>query len=162
MACCAVFYSDGATSREALLAEALADAEAAIAELQAKLVGSLQQQQLTAARLEEVQQRSMTAAVRHGQALATAKKAGAAQLAALQEAVGRLGHRGELAGQVCLVAMYLVWYHQGGRATAESETGQDQSPDSARYMHHSVSLSGAGCRQLSHSTIFPAERSAAL
>lgn len=90
------------TSREAFLAEALDDAESAVALLQAKLLEATQQQQLAAARLADMQSRAAQAAVRHNQQLAAAKQAGQVQLAALQEAVTRLGHRGELAGQVRL------------------------------------------------------------
>jgi hypothetical protein len=94
--------ADGTVSRETLLAEALADAEGAVALLQARLLTAVTQQQLTDQRLQDLQQRSAAAAVRHAQALAAAKQSGAAQLAALKEAVSRLGSRGELAGQVRL------------------------------------------------------------
>lgn len=94
-------------SREAMLAEALADAEGAVALLQSQLLAATTQQQLASQRLQDLQQRSAAAAVRHAQALAAAKQSGAAQLAALREAVGRLGSRGELAGQVgCADAVY--------------------------------------------------------
>lgn len=93
-------YVDAESSREALLAEALEDAESSVALLQAKLLEATHQQQLTAARLEDMEERAAQAAVRHSQQLAAAKQAGQVQLAALQEAVTRLGHRGELAGRV--------------------------------------------------------------
>jgi hypothetical protein len=92
--------ANGIASREAMLAEALADAEGAVALLQSRLLAAVTQQQMTDQRLQDLQQRSAAAAVRHAQALAAAKQSGAAQLAALKEAVSRLGSRGELAGQV--------------------------------------------------------------
>lgn len=92
--------SDPDSSREAVLAQALEDAEATVALLQSRLLEATQQQQLTAAKLEELQERAAQAAVRHSQQLASAKQAGSVQLAALQEALTRLGNRSELAGQV--------------------------------------------------------------
>jgi hypothetical protein len=107
--------ADSSASRETLLAEALADAEGAVALLQSRLLAAVTQQQLTDQRLQDLQQRSAAAAVRHAQALAAAKQSGAAQLAALKEAVSRLGSRGELAGQVRLgctsaVIALSAWY----------------------------------------------------
>jgi hypothetical protein len=99
------------TSREAVLAEALADAEGAVALLQSQLLAATTQQQLAAQRLQDLQQRSAAAAVRHAQALAAAKQSGAAQLAALREAVSRLGNRGELAGQVSSAAHPVDYLH---------------------------------------------------
>jgi hypothetical protein len=96
------------SSREAMLAEALADAEGAVALLQSQLLAATTKQQLADQRLQDLQQRGAAAAVRHAQALAAAKQAGAAQLAALREAVARLGNRGELAGQVRGCALCLL------------------------------------------------------
>jgi hypothetical protein len=92
-----------------MLAEALEDAEGAVALLQSRLLTAVTQQQMTDQRLQDLQQRSAAAAVRHAQALAAAKQSGAAQLAALKEAVSRLGSRGELAGQVnyCCRVQYI-------------------------------------------------------
>lgn len=88
------------TSRQAYLNQALEDAESTVALLQQRLVEATQQQQLATRRLQDMQDRAAAAAVRHTQQLAAAKQAGQAQLTALQEVVGRLSNRSELAGQV--------------------------------------------------------------
>lgn len=99
-------------SPEGLLASALEDAEATLALLQGKLVATTSAAAAAEGRVAELQQRLAAAAVRRTREVASARAAGEVQLATLQDAVSRLGHREELAGQVgvrCLRAVFVLF-----------------------------------------------------
>jgi len=87
-------------SSEGLLASALEDAESTIAQLQSRLVSASSAAATAEARVADLQQRLTAAAVRRTREVAAARSAGEVQLAALQDAVSRLGQRDDMTGQV--------------------------------------------------------------
>lgn len=87
-------------SCEGLLASALEDAEYTIAQLQLRLVSASSAAATAESRVADLQQRLTAAAVRRTREVAAARSAGEVQLAALQDAVSRLGQRDDMAGQV--------------------------------------------------------------
>lgn len=83
-----------------LLAAALEDAESTVALLQAQLVSRNAAAAEAQARVADLQLRLAAAVVRRSREVSSARAAGEVQLAALQEAVQRLGQRSDMAGQV--------------------------------------------------------------
>jgi hypothetical protein len=82
------------------LASALEDAESTVTLLQSKLVMASSAAAAAEARVEDLQQRLTSAAVRRTREVASARAAGEVQLATLQDAVQRLGQRDDMTGQV--------------------------------------------------------------
>jgi chromosome segregation ATPase len=124
-----------AVSQPALLAAALEDAEATVALLQARLVASTRSAGEAQARVAELQQRLMAAAVRRTREVAAARAAGEVQLASLQEAVQRLGQRSDTASQVVALSLELADLKRG-EAQLSGEVGllQQELADTAQQL----------------------------